>query len=91
MVRLAVAHPPAWHAHAACAGHNPSLWYPPTGGDGDAWYADSKAICADCPSRLACLTDVLDREGSVSVEYRWGLWGGLTPEERARLAGSGTR
>ena len=46
-------------------------------GDPDMWFADSptqleqaKALCADCPIRLQCLNEALEREEP------WGVWGG---------------
>jgi WhiB family transcriptional regulator, redox-sensing transcriptional regulator len=46
-------------------------------GDPDMWFADNpiqleqaKALCADCPIRLQCLTEALEREEP------WGVWGG---------------
>lgn len=46
-------------------------------GDPDLFFAErpqdlerAKALCADCPARLACLTAALDRAEP------WGVWGG---------------
>src|SRR4051794_14591664 len=43
----------------------------------DLWFADSpadleqaKALCQDCPARLACLTGAQERREP------WGVWGG---------------
>jgi WhiB family redox-sensing transcriptional regulator len=45
--------------------------------DPDLWFADSpadveraKALCLDCPARLACLAGALERGEP------WGVWGG---------------
>ena len=40
---------------------------------------DVVQICAGCPVRMACLDYAL-RAGE-----RYGIWGGLTPDERAAL------
>jgi WhiB family transcriptional regulator, redox-sensing transcriptional regulator len=45
--------------------------------DADLWFAEipaqleqAKALCADCPARLACLAGALERREP------WGVWGG---------------
>jgi hypothetical protein len=45
------------------------------------------AICARCPLAVkeACLTDALDYERGTG--HCWGVWGGKTPEQRARMLG----
>ncbi|OKH80701.1 transcription factor WhiB [Mycobacterium sp. ST-F2] len=51
------------------------------------WFADSptqleqaKALCADCPIRLQCLNEALEREEP------WGVWGGEILERGAVIA-----
>lgn len=39
--------------------------------------ARSKALCADCPVRVDCLNYALSRP------EKYGVWGGLSEEERA--------
>lgn len=39
----------------------------------------AKLICAGCPIKETCLQDALDNEAK---SYRFGIWGGTTPEER---------
>ena len=73
---------PAWMAAAACAGADPSAWFPGKGGS----YGDAAAVCDDCPVREACLDHALALEGNAPGNHRVGMWGGLTPKERARLA-----
>lgn len=65
---------PAWQLSAACK------W-----SDGEGFYAETPtaqalATCQRCPVRDACLADALARD------ERWGLWGGMTPSQRRRLA-----
>jgi hypothetical protein len=43
---------------------------------------EAKRICSGCPVRGRCLSDAMAEEGTVSVQYRSGIRGGLTPEER---------
>jgi WhiB family redox-sensing transcriptional regulator len=45
--------------------------------DADLWFAErpadlarAKALCMECPARLACLAGALERRES------WGVWGG---------------
>lgn len=57
----------------------------------DWWYADhhngenrllqnaARNACADCPLRSDCL------EWALENDERWGIWGGLDPEERHNL------
>lgn len=76
---MAGAHAPsewAWQSRAACRGTNAELFFPSPEEDP----ATAKAICADCPVRLACLGFALDNG------EKYGIWGGFTERERARLA-----
>lgn len=87
-----------WRDDAACLNHpRPDLWHPHEG-DKDA-AAAAKLICGTCPVNGACLdhamrheqvrTRVLPDEGSTSTTLRparWGIWGGLTADERHDLA-----
>lgn len=69
-----------WRELAACAGHDPELWYPSSGRytpEGKR----AKAICnTSCPVREPCLADAL----SQGVEAQYGIWGGMTARERVR-------
>jgi WhiB family redox-sensing transcriptional regulator len=49
-------------------------------------YTDAKTVCAACTVRTACLDYAMAREGGAAHQYRGGLWGGLTPNQRAELA-----
>jgi WhiB family transcriptional regulator, redox-sensing transcriptional regulator len=56
-------------------------------GDPDLWFAESpveleraKALCEDCPLRLECLTEALEREEP------WGVWGGEIIDRGAIVA-----
>jgi WhiB family redox-sensing transcriptional regulator len=55
--------------------------------DPDLWFAETpvaleqaKALCLDCPARLACLTGALERREP------WGVWGGEIFERGAIVA-----
>ena len=52
----------------------------------DLWFSEdrrninhAKKVCGDCPVRLECLRLALDGNEA------FGIFGGLTPEERARM------
>lgn len=70
-----------WRTQAACRGMDPERFFPhiPPGRQAETVsklpaIAEVKAICAECPVRLICL----DKHRT----ERWGIWGGLTPDER---------
>lgn len=71
---------------AFCIGHNPEIWYADrkTPYDRDA-RAFALALCKDCPVRQVCLDAALEAEGEVTKHSRFGIRGGLTPSQRARL------
>lgn len=71
--------PEEWRLWARCRGMNPALFFHPDGERGHARarraeYA--KAICAECPVVQECRTYSLDRN------ERFGVWGGVSEEER---------
>ena len=78
----------AWREHAACAApeHDTELWYPDPGNIIDRRTAI--IICRTCPVQTECLDAALEYErpwGSMSSPF--GIWGGRTAEERARMLG----
>lgn len=65
---------PAWMDTAACADSDADFFPGPGQNVGPA-----RAVCRDCPARMACLTWALEQHiGN-------GVFGGLTGSERARL------
>jgi WhiB family transcriptional regulator, redox-sensing transcriptional regulator len=58
-------------------------WYPEDAAP-DYTYAYARRICQSCPVRVECLDYAMAREPA-SRASRHGMWGGLTPTERARL------
>jgi WhiB family transcriptional regulator, redox-sensing transcriptional regulator len=74
-----------WDDDAACKGYPDLPWFPPDKDEleGSYWssflYAIARSICQTCPCREACLNYALDN----NITY--GMWGGLTPEERKEL------
>lgn len=74
--------PGEWRLRAACAGSWDDM-YPAHPGD-RRYRLPAKQLCVPCPVRRDCLRYAMDTERS---EYeRFGVWGGLTPEERQELA-----
>jgi WhiB family redox-sensing transcriptional regulator len=74
----------AWRLDAACDGADLSLFF----GEWDeepsqrrAREAQAKAVCAGCPSRVPCL------EFAVALAIPWGVFGGLSEDERRSLKG----
>ncbi|MFG2619557.1 WhiB family transcriptional regulator [Streptomyces sp. NPDC048507] len=78
-----------WQARAACRGLGPGRFFHPAGERGDDREGRDEAakrVCAGCPVRTACL------EHALSTREPFGVWGGLTEEERRRLlTGAGAR
>lgn len=62
-----------WRSSAVCASYDPEIMYP----DETADKTTARCLCQECPVRTACLEDGLDDD--------YGIWGGYTPSERARL------
>lgn len=61
-----------------CFGKNADLWYPPLESDTpELYYSVSRVVCRQCPVWRECLQD--------GLEEKYGLWGGLTPQERTVL------
>lgn len=70
-----------WTVRAACVGYL-SLF---DREDKDS-LEKARAICATCPLRPQCLADAMREEGHADEWRRASVRGGLTPNERARLA-----
>lgn len=69
-----LARPEPWMVDALCAQIDADLWFPEVGGSG----AEAKKVCRRCPVREQCL--------ALALESReWGVWGGTTERDRARL------
>ena len=56
-----------------CASHDSQWWFDPE------HYRKAVAVCGRCPMRASCLAQALQ------TGERLGVWGGLTPEQRAEL------
>ena len=67
-----------WRDRALCAGSDIDFF------DGPVHTA--RALCAACPVREDCLDDTMRAEGNAPASRRYGISGGYTSRERARLA-----
>lgn len=73
-----------WQDEAACAGLGLDVWFAPDreqAADRAQREEDAKRICGVCPVRDACLAHALN------YDERYGIWGGLTEEERYPSSG----
>ena len=64
-----------WQDRAACRQIPVELFFPPAEQEAD----EAKAMCAICEVRQPCL------EFAIAAGERFGVWGGLTPQERRSL------
>lgn len=58
---------------------DPELWFDPDLTD------EAKDICDACPAKARCLVIALAQEVNLAGSSRWGVWGGLTPDERFEI------
>jgi Transcription factor WhiB len=71
-----------WQYDAACQdAPDPDVFFPGKGEDGGA----AKQVCAACPVTSECLDFALATMPHPDMDF--GVYGGLTPPERARLRG----
>lgn len=75
-------------ADAPCRENDPDLSFPKGSGKLSVQHEMAKADCARCPLvlREECLELALKTEGSAAGANRYGVFGGLDPDERAKLA-----
>ncbi len=68
-----------WRSAGACLTADPDLFFPiSSAGLSAGQVARAKAICAGCEVRRECLQFALAHEPA------YGIWGGMTPEDRQR-------
>ena len=71
-----------WQFQGACRGRDPEMFFHPDGERGPRRRARenaAKAICATCPVLAQC------REHALRVQEPFGIWGGLSEEDRAAI------
>jgi len=67
--------PARWTEFALCAEIDNALFFPEKGESTKS----AKAVCRRCAVRAECLEYALERD------ERWGIYGGLSPQQRRRL------
>jgi WhiB family redox-sensing transcriptional regulator len=70
-----------WWERSACKDVDPDVFF---ADEVKGRYATAGIICDSCPVTTECLAEALKAE---SCGVRYGMYGGLTPSERQRLAG----
>jgi WhiB family redox-sensing transcriptional regulator len=71
-----------WQLVGACRDADPTLFFHPEGERGPARRnrdAAAKTICAACPVLTQC------REHALAVREPYGVWGGLTEDDREAI------
>lgn len=77
-----------WQMRAACQGMASSFFFHPWGERGpsrDERVRQAKEVCGTCPVIDAC------RQHALQVQEQYGVWGGLSEEERLLLLHRGRR
>ena len=73
--------PAIWHRSAACRSVDPELFFPVScAGPSRDQLERAKAVCAVCLVRPQCL------QYAIAANEKFGVWGGMTEEERRRCA-----
>lgn len=72
-----------WRDEAACVGITPEIFFMPS------TERDSIKVCNGCTVKTMCLADAMTTERAESDRLRYGVYGGHTAKERARLEFSG--
>lgn len=73
---------PDWREESACYGMDQRLFFGTPGedkGNEAGRIAEAKAVCAGCPVVEQC------RDYAMTIREKYGVWGGLTGGERARM------
>ncbi len=71
-----------WQLDAACRGQDTAIFYHPENERGPSRMRrefEAKTICAACPVIANC------RQWALSAREPYGVWGGLSVEERERV------
>lgn len=71
-----------WQMSARCRGIDPSVFFHPDGERGlqrRRRAQDAKRFCAQCPVLMQCL------EYSLRFREPYGIWGGITEDERHKI------
>jgi WhiB family redox-sensing transcriptional regulator len=75
-----------WQESAACATAEPDLFFPiSAAGRSQAETSRARAVCHRCAVREDCL------DYAMATGQQYGIWGGLTEDERQRLQTTAAR
>ena len=78
--------PEDWTIDAMCAQVGGDLWYVDPEGAGTGMQRRTAIrICGDCPVKTQCLNAAMRLEQGMGRTSRFGIWGGLTPTQRALM------
>ena len=67
------------HGDPICRTTDPEVWFPEQGDGSKGSVRQAKKWCKECPVQMECLAyAVANREA-------FGIWGGLTVEERSKM------
>lgn len=69
-----------WANAALCRYDDPEIWFT------DATEHDARLVCGWCPVRQHCLDEAMAADNGLGTSSRYGVYGGLTGKERAKLA-----
>ena len=70
-----------WWLDAACYGIPDVFFFPESG----QITKKIDVICGRCPVRVDCLEYAMEMERGMAERNRFGIWGGRTPAQRAKL------
>lgn len=70
-----------WRSLAVCRPSDDRLFFPPKGAGAQRAVRRAKAICRECPVRAECL----EFAQTHPAETEFGIFGGMTPNERLEL------
>ena len=71
-----------WQLDARCRGEDPTIFFPPDhlrGRARERRVLAAKEICAGCPVAARC------RDHALTFQERFGIWGGLSANDRFEL------
>ena len=75
-----------WRDQGECVGEEQSRWFDPVEEQLDeVGIAYARSRCFDCPVRFECFESAMGWEDGSAEQYRFGIWGGMTPQQRASL------
>ncbi len=71
-----------WQYEGSCNNYDPEIFYLPYNirmSQKREYISRAKAICAECPVAEQC------REFALTTEQEFGIWGGLSEDERRKV------